>query len=667
MRALPVRALPLFSALALVTGVVAALVVSAGPADASSMLGTRYAVEKPVCARPSGPDANRCFSVRRVQVPKGTKGAKAFTVRADSTTTGPAGGYTPADLSSGYGFNPNTNRSTTTVAVVLWNDDPTALEDLDKFDAHYNLPPETPTSFRKVDQTGGSELPAPDSDAAIEESLDIQAIRGVCHSCRILLVEANTAADSDLAVAENYAATHASVVNNSWGGGEQNAPSPSLVSAFAGHPGVALVVSSGDSGWYDWDYANYQSPPDDPGLAPNYPSSDTHVIAVSGTTLTLTSSGGRASEAVWNNDGREDVDGATGAGVAGGGCSKRYTAAGWQSHFVGYPSACGGKRLAADISADADPMTGYDIYDSYGAGGTGWQTVGGTSLSAPIISAMVALAGGTGGVTNPGATLYANALHHPSTVYDVTSGGTGFCDGDTPAHCASVSDSELGTTNPNIYVGARVDCNWPNTTSTTAPASANRECNAAKGYDGASGLGTPNGLGVFALAHPAASISAIDSKRIATLSAKLTEPVRGISAVSYSWTFGDGRTSTTAQPKHAYAKAGTYTVRVTVTDSQRLTATANAHVTVGKAPTISFHGATSVKHKHSIAYSAKGSHANNTGAHITEVSWKWGDKHTSTGTSVHHTWAKKGKYTITETITDSAGYTNHTTRHITVK
>ncbi len=66
-----------------------------------------------------------------------------------------------------------------------------------------------------------------------------------------------------------------------------------------------------------------------------------------------------------------------------------------------------GKRLDADVSAVGDPLTGFDIYDSYNCGTRmriqrveeGWATFGGTSLSAPMIAALYALAGGGDGVS----------------------------------------------------------------------------------------------------------------------------------------------------------------------------------------------------------------------------------------------------------------------------
>ena len=107
------------------------------------------------------------------------------------------------------------------------------------------------------------------------------------------------------------------------------------------------------------------------------------------------------------------------------------------------------KRAMADVSAVADPNTGVAVYDSTAyRGSAGWMVFGGTSVSAPIIGSVYGLSGNTSG--------YANALPYsqPSALYDVTSGSNGTC--------------------PTSQ--------W---------------CTARVGWDGPSGLGTPNGVSAF--------------------------------------------------------------------------------------------------------------------------------------------------------------------------
>jgi len=126
---------------------------------------------------------------------------------------------------------------------------------------------------------------------------------------------------------------------------------------------------------------------------------------------------------------------------AGSGCSAYDAKPSWQTD-----TGCA-RRTVADVSAVADPATGVAVYETYGA--TGWEVYGGTSVASPLIAAVFADAGAPT-VSDPAADLYA----HPSALNDVTKGRTASC---TPAYL----------------------------------------CEAGTGYDGPTGLGTPNGLTAF--------------------------------------------------------------------------------------------------------------------------------------------------------------------------
>ncbi|MFC5908798.1 S53 family peptidase [Streptacidiphilus monticola] len=125
----------------------------------------------------------------------------------------------------------------------------------------------------------------------------------------------------------------------------------------------------------------------------------------------------------------------------GSGCSAYDAKPTWQKD-----TGCS-KRTIADVSAVADPYTGVAVYQTYG--GSGWSVYGGTSASAPIIAGVYALAG-----TPSAAVPAADAYAHPTALNDVTVGNNGSC-----------SPSYL--------------------------------CTAGTGYDGPTGLGTPNGLAAF--------------------------------------------------------------------------------------------------------------------------------------------------------------------------
>jgi subtilase family serine protease len=175
----------------------------------------------------------------------------------------------------------------------------------------------------------------------------------------------------------------------------------------------------------------------DAGYRVESPASLNTVVAVGGTTLTLGANDTYAGETVWSG--------------AGSGCSAFFAAQAWQTGTANWSSTgCGSMRGVADVAADADPATGASVYDSTRyQGQKGWFQVGGTSLSSPLIAAVYALAGNAGSTTYPASLPYAN----PAGLHDVTEGSNGGC----------------GTI----------------------------MCEGTSGYDGPTGVGTPNGIGAF--------------------------------------------------------------------------------------------------------------------------------------------------------------------------
>ncbi len=130
-------------------------------------------------------------------------------------------------------------------------------------------------------------------------------------------------------------------------------------------------------------------------------------------------------------------------GGTGSGCSADDPKPVWQ-----HDTGCA-RRTNNDVSAVADPNTGVAIYDTYDQGG--WLEVGGTSASSPIIASTFALAGRPAAGTFPSSYPY----QHTASLFDVTSGQDGSC---APAYL----------------------------------------CTAEVGYDGPTGLGTPDGTTAFA-------------------------------------------------------------------------------------------------------------------------------------------------------------------------
>ncbi len=456
-----------------------------------------YAIGEPICGFPS-PGHSSCFSMRRVVVDRGTPGARPFVVgdgtTADAVTAGPAatigpeGGLTPSDLASAYGFSSTATGSGQTVAIVDAFNDPNIDSDLQVFDKQYGLATcSTANGCLKVVNQSGTASPLPPNDTSgwsVEESLDVETVHSVCQKCKIILTEATSAANTNLGDAVQTAATklHATEISNSYG-----SPESTTEQSEYNHPGIVITASAGDDGYYDFDLLG-----GDGNISkPNTPAAFPSVVAVGGTSLYLGQTATRQSEGVWNDDGVKGYDEellGQRLGAGGGGCSTLFTAPSWQTSTAKWSqTGCGTHRLVNDVAADADYLTGFDIYHTYNCGNAckplKWETIGGTSLASPIIAAMYALAGGAHGVADPASTLYEH-LGDSADLYDVTAGGNGFCDGEGAAACGDWNKAGAGD----------IDCDY--TASGTLNAG-DRACDALSGYDGPTGVGTPNGLGAF--------------------------------------------------------------------------------------------------------------------------------------------------------------------------
>jgi hypothetical protein len=536
-------------------------------AQANKSVETGYARIERACPAPHVGEAT-CFALVRHRVAAseaGRPGVHPFALRTGAASSGPAGGLTPAQLASAYGYEPSTGGNGQTVAIVDAFDDPNIEADLAAFDTEYHLAACTEANkcFKKVGQTGlTTALPAADKTGwSVEIALDVEAVHATCPGCEILLVEANNPEFTNLAKATNKAVElGATEVSNSYGGAETKVPA---AEAAYNHPGVVITAATGDLGWDSWSEFNEGFPPPAPPR-PNIPSTLPTVVSVGGTSLQLNASEKRSAETVWNgngpNDSSEFIEGA-----AGGGCSTLYTAQLWQQSTPGYSAAgCAGKRLNADVSAVADPLTGFDIFDTYNCGsvceqfrnGKSWLTIGGTSLSTPLISAMYGLAGGAKGVNYPALTLYGHL--GGADVFDVTKGGNGYCDDEGKACGVNAQVEELAEEFPEL-AGVKLDCEG-----TTA-------CNAAIGFDGPTGVGTPASLSLFEPLLPTASITLpatlVTGVPLAFSAAGSADPYPGgTTGASYGWTFGDGGSGSGLTPSHTYTAPGKFSVTLTVTD-----------------------------------------------------------------------------------------------------
>ena len=390
-------------ALAAVLGVAGTSPAAAATTQQLERFGNVFALS--VCGKYSAPRTAHCFA-KVVTDARGNIKESALT--PNLTRNGVPSGYGPSDLRSAYKVT-GSGLPTYTIAIVDAYGYPNAEADLATYRAQYGLPACTTANgcFKKVNQTGGSASPRTDTGWDQEQALDLDMASAMCPGCHIMLVQATSASFGDLAAAVNYAAAHAQAVSNSYGGGESG--SNSYESAY-NHSGVAITVSSGDSGY---------------GV--QFPASSPHVTAVGGTSLTRSSGSRGWNEVVWSG--------------AGSGCSAIYAKPTWQTD-----GNCA-RRTVADVSAIADPNTGVAVYGPTSSRRSGWMVFGGTSVASPLIAGVY---GANGGTAAYGSNPYGNL----GGLNDVTSGSNGSCGGS--------------------YL-----------------------CNGAVGYDGPSGLGTPNGTTAF--------------------------------------------------------------------------------------------------------------------------------------------------------------------------
>jgi hypothetical protein len=405
-------------------------------------------------------------------------------------------GLRPQDLHAAYDL-PASVSSAQTVALVDAYNDPNAEADLKAYDEEFALPACTTGNgcFKQVNQNGETgSLPFPKTMKELESarkgtraqreeaeeatgwgleiSLDIEVAHATCESCEVLLVEAGVPSYEDLETAERSAAAlGAGEVSNSWAGPEVG-ETPELESASPfDHKGIVITAAAGDEGYLDWG-AEAAS---ERGYV-GFPASSPHVVAVGGTRLSLGAGSAWAGETVWNGD-----------GATGGGCSVVFTAQPWQQSVSDWSGVgCGTKRAVADVSADADPYTGVAVHDTspeceyqYEEAKVKhvlyWCTIGGTSVASPLIASVFALAGGASKVEYPAKTLYENEAKSPGALHDVTTGSNGEC------------------TKPFTETGLSGCTSVEESKSCASKAI----CLAGTGYDGPTGVGTPDGIAAF--------------------------------------------------------------------------------------------------------------------------------------------------------------------------
>lgn len=142
------------------------------------------------------------------------------------------------------------------------------------------------------------------------------------------------------------------------------------------------------------------------------------------------------------------------------------------------------------------------------------------------------------------------------------------------------------------------------------------------------------------------------------------------SVVSYLWNFGDGATASGVTPMHTYSSAGSYTVRLTVTDNDGLTNSASTTAQVsdgtGLQPPVAKAGG---PYNGTIAspVAFDGSASSDPDGTIVSYDWTFGDGGTASGAKPTHVYSAAGTYTVTLTVTDDTGRQGTATTSATIQ
>jgi kumamolisin len=331
--------------------------------------------------------------------------------------------YTPPQLGKVYDFPADVDGSGQTIAIIELGGG-YEQSDLDTYFAGLGIP--TP-SVTAVGVDGAANIPGQDpSGADGEVMLDIEVAGALAPGAALVVYFApNTDAGFlDAVSTAAHATPTPAAISISWGQSEdqwtaqaRTAFDQALQDAAA--LGVTTTVAAGDDGSSDR--------VGDGKAHVDFPASSPHALACGGTRLEANASTGAVqSETVWNNG--------TGRGATGGGVSAVFALPTWQRN-VGVPSGPGGTdaggaangpggRGVPDVSAVADPQTGYQVrVDGKDV------VIGGTSAVAPLWAALIArLAQSTGsrfGLVQPKLYDSTRAGQVAAGFRDITSGDNG--------------------------------------------------------------------------------------------------------------------------------------------------------------------------------------------------------------------------------------------------
>lgn len=293
--------------------------------------------------------------------------------------TGPGGGYTPTELRTAYDANSLISTANGTgQTVAIFELDGYKATDVNTYLSNYSL---GAAKYSNVLVDGATNTAGA---GAIEVELDMEVVSALAPGAtQKIYIGPNTTSGVNDTYNRIVTDNVAKVTSTSWGLCESSSGTAELTALHniftqGAAQGQAFFSAAGDAGAYDCGGTT---------LGVDSPSGDTFVVGVGGTALTVGTGGTYSSEHVWS-DPTDTGQFAKGVG-GGGGYSSFFNKPAYQT---GPGVDSNTHRHVPDVSADADPATGYSVFCTVTASGCSsaspWIVVGGTSAAAPLWAAI---------------------------------------------------------------------------------------------------------------------------------------------------------------------------------------------------------------------------------------------------------------------------------------
>ena len=403
--------------------------------------------------KPSGSSA----AIASNATPQGCSGATGV--------AGADGAYVPNEFASAYDFTGVGNQGQGQT-VALFEGDDYLFSNIQTFATCFGIsvsngsPVAGSVTVQRKPVDGGVAGPS-GTDGQSEVELDMETVLGLAP--KLAALQVYEAPGTQVGLVDEYQQMAnddgARIISSSWGWCELDYPSTMLeaqnaIFAQFAAQGQSFVEASGDSGSSGCLRSDGSTE-----LAVDGASASPYTTSVGGTSLQLTSGNAISSEGVWNDWSEPD-------GAGGGGVSTYFAKPSYQTGLGSFSSTM---REVPDVSADADPATGYVIYTAVcdDSCTDEWLAIGGTSAATPLWAAGLALvdeylqnhAQPSVGFANPALYTILNSASYATALHDITAGDN--------CYVSAISGQSCGSPGSGLYA-------------------------AGSGYDMASGIGSPN-------------------------------------------------------------------------------------------------------------------------------------------------------------------------------